>query len=115
MFDNFIGILLYSYIDTRVTKYNISLPSFYIVDVSALAMSLLTVLPRLTSWGSHQKGRELEPIETKDMNRDLKQDIYDYQSRYDIAIARSSKKRKPRRKKISYWSDEEAVSIKASR
>ena len=78
-------------------------------------MSLLTVLPRLTSWGSHHKGRALEPIETDDMNRNVKQDIYGYQSRYDIAITRSPKKKKPRRKKISYWSDEEAVSIKASR
>ena len=86
-----------------------------IVDVSVVAMSLLAVLPRLTTWGSHQKGRALEPIEDNDMNRDLKQDIYDYQSRHTIAIARSSKKRKPRRKKISYWSDEEAVSIRTSR
>ena len=78
-------------------------------------MSLLTVLPRLTSWGSHQKGRALEPIEANDISRDLKQDIYGYHRSHTIAIARSSKNRKPRRKKISYWSDEEAVSIRTSR
>ena len=78
-------------------------------------MSLLTVLPRLTSWGSQQKGQAIEPIEADNMARNLKQDIYGYQSRFDITMRKSPKKKKPRRKKISYWSDEEAASIKASR
>ena len=74
-------------------------------------MSLLTILPRLTAWGSNQKGRTLEPLETGN----LKKDIYEFERQADIAIRRSHKQKKPRRRKISYWSDEEALSIKPSR
>ena len=79
-------------------------------------MSLLTFLPRLTSWGSHHKGRELDTVETDvtdNVTQTLKQDLNGYQMRFEIA--RSPQKKKTRRKKISYWSDEEAVAIKASR
>jgi hypothetical protein len=76
---------------------------------------LLTFLPRLTSWGSHHKGRELDTVETDvtdNVTQTLKQDLNGYQMRFEIA--RSPQKKKTRRKKISYWSDEEAVAIKAS-
>ena len=76
-----------------------------------LAMPLLTILPRLTAWGSNQRGRTMEPLVTGN----LKQDIFAFERKTDIAIRRSHKQKKPRRRKISYWSDEEAVSIKPSR
>ena len=78
-------------------------------------MSLLTFLPRLTAWGSNQKGRSLEPLVAEDLNRDLKQDILAYERNVNIDITRSQKKRKPRRKKISYWSEDETVSLNQPR
>ena len=80
-------------------------------------MSLLTFLPCLTSWGSDQKqNRELESEleESEDVTeaQTQKQDLFGYQMRYEIT--RSPQKRKTRRK-ISYWSDDEAVAIKSSR
>ena len=79
-------------------------------------MSLLTFLPRLTSWGSLQRHRdsesELEESEYSHETGEQKQGYNGYQVRYDIG--RTPQKKKARRQ-ISYWSDEEAVAIKSSR
>merc|ERR1712083_190983 len=77
---------------------------------SGETMSVLSFLPRLTAWGSSQKGRTLQPL--------VQEETTNYGSNSNIDITRAEtkkKKKKARRKRISYWSDEEAVAIKPSR
>ena len=76
-------------------------------------MSLLTFLPRLTAWGSTQRGRPLQPILTEERN--LKEDIFNHHIDITRSKRKKKKQKKVRRKRISYWSDEEVVSIKPSR
>ena len=98
---------------------------------SITAMSMLTFLPRMTSWGSDHRRGEVETIRqeagqdvqgwsqsstkrvTNNVSEELKDEVYGYQMRYEIGG--SPQKKKQRRRKISYWTDEEAVTIKSSR
>ena len=80
---------------------------------------MLTFLPRLTAWGSSQRGRTLQPLFAEGSQRDLREETLNYERDITIDITRTEKKRKkkkkPRRKRISYWSDEEVIAIKPSR
>ena len=89
----------------------------FVLYLHVLVMSLLSFLPRITSWGSTQRNRnlgsEVEESEYSHETEEQKQGYYGYQMRYEIS--RSPDKKKGR-KQISYWSDEEAVSaIKSAR
>ena len=95
-------------------------------------MAMLNILPRLTSWSSeHKKGnlekirqlvdkeiignrsQSFDNIEPIKASQELKQNLDEFHIRSQIR--RSPKKKKNRRKKISYWSDKEAQQISTSR
>ena len=79
-------------------------------------MSLLSFLPRLTTWGSSQRQRDLETelgeSEYSHETDDQKQDLYEYRVQYEIG---KTLRKTNERKQISYWSDEEAIAIRSSR
>ena len=79
-------------------------------------MSLLSFLPRLTTWGSSQRQRDLETEHVESNfsqdREDQKWDLYWYQVQYEKG---ETLQKTNERKQISYWSDEEAIAIRSSR
>ena len=81
-------------------------------------MSLLSFLPRLTSWGSEHRQKFLQSEQEESENSHEAADqknneLFGYQMKFEIA--RSPRQERKIRKQISYWSDEEAVAIRPSR
>ena len=84
---------------------------------------MLTFLPRLTSWGSLHRARAGDPDQWQDsgynlrpdnnLKKQLQDDLYSFKMSYEIP--KKTKKKKKKRKSISYWSDEDAISIKTNR
>ena len=80
-------------------------------------MSLLTVLPRMTAWGSQQKFRDRQTRvdESKNLLLELTKNVQIIKDKESIEMRRSPIKKKRRRRRISYWSDEETNPTKPLR
>ena len=72
--------------------------SYDVVGLLAVEMSVLQVLPRLASWGNLHKRRS--------PSREL-EDEYDRITKDIEAMADTKPGHRNRRKKISYWSEDE--------